>query len=417
MARARRMGEHGLVHAGLELLLEVGFVRVPDAVRDPALFRFLAEFLELVPPLVEDDAVLALFDEIEDQLVARIVDQAVAALVVVDRARGDLEQLRVERRRVDRGDRLAFDQRELAGLEVCVEPGVFRAEFDGACVLVVRRDVDAVLELMADDHVVDEGYHRVLDAILVDPFDVLGRRAVLDRRAGLGPEVEEARAEALAFVEDVNLMPEVADALRHRRAAHQPAPFEVLGEFGDGLAAFALRVLVGGRLVNDDASEAGPVCFWPLDEVGDCVDVCDVDVGRCGEGLLAVVRPGDADLEVRSELADVVGPGGFEQGLRRQDEQGFSVLLVLGGEVDDLDQCLARTRRAHVEDAASHPAELERFELVAHWFHGFQSFSNSLSTADGLRFFGAENVRGWPPRVLTSSGFTPCGQFPCLCGA
>ena len=201
-------------------------------------------------PVEKDDGVRALFDKVQDELIATAVDDAVLTVVVVDRAGGDLEQLAGHHCAIDGGNGGLLELHDVEVLHVVVLGVVLLAQLERHGVLVVLRNVDAVLEAMSDGDVTDHGGHRCLDAGAVVPLDHAGLRADLLRDTRGRAKAEEALAETHAVVEQEDLVPEVTDAVAVRRASQQPAVLEVLGDLGDGLGALASVMLERGAVMN-----------------------------------------------------------------------------------------------------------------------------------------------------------------------
>ena len=90
-----RVGEQGVVEPGLVVLDDLGpfatgHGAIDQRVRDPAGFGQGDELVTLVGPVEEHDTVLPFLHQIENEVVALAVDEAVTPVVVVDRARSQL---------------------------------------------------------------------------------------------------------------------------------------------------------------------------------------------------------------------------------------------------------------------------------------------------------------------------------------
>ena len=313
---------------------------------------------------------LALFDQVEDQLGAPVVDHLVISGAVVHRARRNLQQLGGHRRSVDcQHRRLAgLEQQNLAVLHVLIGRELLRPQLVADAELVVRRDVHAVLELVAHHDVAQQAEHRFLGAFAVGPLHGIGVAADLLGLAHGVAELVEAVAQALAAIEQVDLVPDVGDAVAVGRAGHAAAVLEVPGDRSRGLAARAGVVLVGGGLVDHQLGEAGEERLLLFLQPVDRVDVGDVDIGGFGECFLAVGRVRHHDFEVRGKLLEVVDPYRAQQRARRQHEQAAAVLFAALGKAGDADEGLAGARVADVEDDRRLVVVLDRDQLVGKGF-------------------------------------------------
>ena len=168
-----RLVRTGLVgrHDAVALVLVDGTVDHSEC--DAAFVGFGSQSIALVLPVEEHETVLALFDQVQDHLVAAVIHQHRVVNDAVHSARGNLQQLVGHHGRVDGDDRrlLAFEPQHLRGLHLLVSLALLGRELVLQRVAVVGRNVDAVLELVADHDVAEQAKHCFFSAVLVIPTD------------------------------------------------------------------------------------------------------------------------------------------------------------------------------------------------------------------------------------------------------
>ncbi len=232
-------------------------------------------------------------------------------------------------------------------------------------VLVVGREVEAVVPVVANGDVAHELGYSELRAFAVFPAHHVRLRPHLHGLADAVAEVKVGLAEALAAVKQLVLVPDVEDRVRVERAVHAHAVVEQRGDLGHRLRALAGVVLVRAGLVDDHRPEALVEFLQRLSgEPFGRVMVGHIDVGGAGESLFAVLRESRTDDELGGELAQVVGPGVADERARTDHKDG----LVVGPDARayDFDPAagLAGAGIRAVEDALFAPAEVNRLLLM-----------------------------------------------------
>ena len=182
-------------------------------------------------------------------------------------------------------------------------------------------DFHHVVEVVAHHDVGEQAEHGVLGTLFVVPAQGVGVVAYLLGRADRVAEGVEAIAQATAVVDKIRLMPDVGDGQAAGGAGHEPAVGEVAADLGDGLAALAGVVFVGGGFIDDEFGEAREELLVLLGQPDRGVDVSDIDVRILGEGLLTVFGARGHGREVGRELVHAVDPDVGHEGARA-DHQG-----------------------------------------------------------------------------------------------
>ena len=126
-------------------------------------------------------------------------------------------------------------------------------------------------------------------------------------------ELVEAVAQALAVVEDLDLVPDIGDRVAVGRAGHAAAVLEVFGDFGHRLAALAGVVFKRGGLVDDYFGESFEEGRLLLGEPLGGIDIGDVDVGIRLERRRSISSIGDRYSERGGKLLNIVDPHRAQQ--------------------------------------------------------------------------------------------------------
>ena len=87
MAGTLWMSKQNLILTLLELVSNFRVIGIPDTEPKLPRLRKFDEFFELMLPVVEDDAVLAFFDEVKDEFVPLSCNARVRAIIGVNRPR------------------------------------------------------------------------------------------------------------------------------------------------------------------------------------------------------------------------------------------------------------------------------------------------------------------------------------------
>ena len=132
---------------------------------------------------------------------------AAVLTIGVDRARGNLQQLTRNNSTIDRRDGGLLELHDLEVLHLVVLRVVLLTELECHGVLVIHRDVDAVLEPMSNGDVAYQRGNRRLDARTIIPPDHVRRRPHLFRDARGSAEAEERLTQSRPVIQQKNLMP------------------------------------------------------------------------------------------------------------------------------------------------------------------------------------------------------------------
>ena len=287
---------------------------------DAARFRELGEAVSLVVPVEEHDRVLALRDDVEDELVPSVVDELIITFSRIDRSTCDLQQLVAQDGGVDCVHHLVLQKQDRFFLHLPVRLHQFGAGLVGHEPLAVGRDVHALFELVANGDVVEQVGHGHLGAGLVFPRQVFGLGTDLRSSAGRLTEREELGAQAFAVVEQVDLMPHVRDGLAVGCTGQSGTVMEVIRDFGSGLGAVAGAVFVERQLVDHQRVELGKELFRFLGQPFYGVDIGDVDVDVDSKCCVAIFCARNGVPDTGEVLLDVSSPRSSQQRARRKHE-------------------------------------------------------------------------------------------------
>lgn len=94
------------------------------------------------------------------------------------------------------------------------------------------------------------------------------------------------------------------------------------------------------------------------------ISICDVHVRGLLERGFSVSGMSYRNREVRSELADIISPGGLKQGFRCDDQCRTRAFTAADGERLDLDACFARTGVRTIKTYGGFKEGLDRLDLV-----------------------------------------------------
>ena len=290
------------------LLILHGFVDPHPEVL-AVLFQRLQDAVTVMLVAVESQAVLSvqLLQQLQIGLQLAVMDRHDVTIIAIHSTVAHLQEFSHKNGGRGGGDDILVHLQQQVTLKLVIGPAGFGIQQHRHLMLDEVRQLQVVLRFHGDADVRNGIQHSALRTV----FGLVGKNlcaAPLVRVKITLTVGAQGLPQALSAVQQVNLCPQVNEALRGRRAGQQDHPLDETPHPPHGFPALALAVLKAGALIKHHHVK-GPGLFVVVHQPLHIFPVDDIDVRRSVEGFDAL--GGAAQHHRGAEVLEVVPLGGL----------------------------------------------------------------------------------------------------------